>query len=111
MPDPDLEIKGGGRLYRPLDKRGDGGWGGGQSPKKFFQPFGPQFGLKIRGAPGPPGPSPGSATAMLSFYCRGVCMYRTVKTHDLILKGVPDSLRAEVWLIFSGAINQVICKI
>lgn len=34
-------------------------------------------------------------------------MYRTVKTHDLILKGVPDSLRAEVWLIFSGAINQV----
>ena len=60
---------------------------------------------------GPPsGPSPGSATAMLSFYCRGVCMYRTVKTHDLILKGVPDSLRAEVWLIFSGAINQVICK-
>lgn len=41
--------------------------------------------------------------------CRGVCMYRTVKTHDLILKGVPDSLRAEVWLIFSGAINQVTC--
>ena len=40
---------------------------------------------------------------------RGVCMYRTVKTHDLILKGVPDSLRAEVWLIFSGAINQVTC--
>ena len=34
-------------------------------------------------------------------------MYRTVKTQDLILKGVPDSLRAEVWLIFSGAINQV----
>lgn len=40
-------------------------------------------------------------------YGRGVCMYRTVKTHDLILKGVPDSLRAEVWLIFSGAINQI----
>ena len=39
--------------------------------------------------------------------CRGVCMYRTVKTHDLLLKGVPDGLRAEVWLIFSGAINQV----
>ena len=44
---------------------------------------------------------------MYSQSCRGVCMYRTVKTHDLILKGVPDSLRAEVWLIFSGAINQV----
>lgn len=40
-------------------------------------------------------------------YGRGVCMYRTVKTQDLILKGVPDSLRAEVWLIFSGAINQI----
>ena len=64
----------------------------------------------MAGLPGLPGPSPGFATAMLSFYCRGVCMYRTVKTHDLILKGVPDSLRAEVWLIFSGAINQVICK-
>ena len=96
MPDPDLEIKGGG---------GGAVW----CPKNFFQRFEPQFGLKIRGA-GLPGPSPGSATAMLSFYCRGVCMYRTVKTHDLILKGVPDSLRAEVWLIFSGAINQVICK-
>ena len=43
---------------------------------------------------------------LLAFF-RGVCMYRTVKTQDLILKGVPDSLRAEVWLIFSGAINQV----
>ncbi|PFX30248.1 TBC1 domain family member 9 [Stylophora pistillata] len=42
-----------------------------------------------------------------SDYGRGVCMYRTVKTQDLILKGVPDSLRAEVWLIFSGAINQI----
>ena len=32
------------------------------SQKKFFPPFGPQFGLKIRGTPGPPGRSPGSAT-------------------------------------------------
>ena len=39
VPDPDLEIRGG-------------------SPKEFFQPFQPQFGLKIRGDPGP---SPGSA--------------------------------------------------
>lgn len=44
-------------------------------------------------------------------FFRGVCMYRTVKTQDLILKGVPDSLRAEVWLIFSGAINQVLVTI
>ena len=36
-----------------------------EHPKRdqfFFRPFGPQFGLKIRGAD-PPGPSPGSATA------------------------------------------------
>ena len=38
---------------------------------------------------------------------RGVCMYRTVKTHELVLKGIPDSLRAEIWLIFSGAVTEV----
>ena len=27
--------------------------GGAQSPKILFQPFGPQFGLKIRGGPSP----------------------------------------------------------
>ena len=37
------------------------GWGGGAGgvgvglPKNFFRPFGPQFGLKIRGG-GPPAP-------------------------------------------------------
>ena len=30
-----------------------GGGGGGCSPKKFFQPFGPQFGLKIGGGQAP----------------------------------------------------------
>ena len=45
MPDPDLGIReGGGGL------------------QKFFRPFQPQFGLKIRGSPGPPGPSNGSLT-------------------------------------------------
>ena len=41
---------------RPSDKGwgGGGGWGGVQ--KKCFRPFGPQFGLKIRGRPGPLGP-------------------------------------------------------
>jgi hypothetical protein len=34
-------------------------------------------------------------------------MYRTVKTHELVLKGIPDSLRAEIWLIFSGAVTEV----
>ena len=34
-------------------------------------------------------------------------MYRTSKTHELILKGVPDSLRGEIWILFSGAVNEV----
>ena len=58
MPDSDLEIRGGegGGSSRPLDKEGA------LSPIKIFRPFGPQFGLKIRGDPGPLGRSPGSAT-------------------------------------------------
>ena len=55
--DPDLEIRG-RRSSRPLDRQGGGGGG---LQNKFFWPFGPPFGLKIRGA-GLPGPSPGSAT-------------------------------------------------
>ena len=53
VPDPDLDIR-----------RGEGGGGGGnpdpeirgRSPvsKIFFRPFGPQFGLKIRGGGGLP---------------------------------------------------------
>ena len=53
-------VKGGGGrgLSRPWDKGED------RSPKIFFRPFGPQFHLKIREVGGgPPGPSPGSATA------------------------------------------------
>ena len=53
MPDPDLEIRGGGgwgRSSRPLDKRGDG------LPKSFFRPFGPQFGPKIWEGLDPPLP-------------------------------------------------------
>ena len=52
MPETDLEIR-------------FGGWGGGL-PKTFFQSFEPQYGLKIRGLPGPPGPLPRSATANVS---------------------------------------------
>ena len=50
----DPEIKGGGKGRR----------GGGEAvSKKFFLvPLEPQFGLKIRGSPGLPGPSPGSAS-------------------------------------------------
>ena len=57
----DLQImgEGVGRSSRPWDKGGGGGL------KIFFRPFGPHFGIKIRGA-GSPGPSPGSATAFPS---------------------------------------------
>ena len=34
-------------------------------------------------------------------------MYRTHHIYDLILKGVPESLRGELWFIFSGAANEV----
>ena len=45
VPNPDLEIKGGGggASSRPLDK------GGPVFKKNFFPLFGPQFGLKTRG--------------------------------------------------------------
>ena len=42
--DPDLEIRWGGV--------------GGQSPKKMFSPFGPQFSLNIMGGPRHPGAPP-----------------------------------------------------
>ena len=55
--DPDLQIRGGGRSSDP-ELRGGG------LQKDFFRLFGPQFGLKIREAPSPPGTSPRSATAI-----------------------------------------------
>eukprot|EP00111_Clytia_hemisphaerica_P005802 TCONS_00016792-protein len=42
-----------------------------------------------------------------SEYGRGICMYRTPKTHELVLKGIPDSLRGEIWSLFSGAVNEL----
>ena len=68
----DKKKKQGSGGSRPSDKRGGGGaghpdteiiGGGGLGLKKTFSPFGPQFGLIIRGKPGPPGPSPGPAIA------------------------------------------------
>ena len=43
MADPDLDIRG-SLVIQTLRKKAGGG-----SQKNFFQPFGPQFGLKIRG--------------------------------------------------------------
>lgn len=35
-------------------------------------------------------------------YGQGVCMYRTEKTRELVLKGIPESMRGELWLLLSG---------
>ena len=55
---------------RPYDNGGGGHLdpeiiGGGDLQKNFFRPFGPQFGLKIKGD-APAGPWPGSATGQTS---------------------------------------------
>ncbi|XP_048838849.1 TBC1 domain family member 8B isoform X1 [Brienomyrus brachyistius] len=41
-------------------------------------------------------------------YGRGMSMFRTRKTRDLIVRGVPEALRGELWLLFSGAINDMV---
>uniref|UniRef100_A0A7M4F216 TBC1 domain family member 9B n=1 Tax=Crocodylus porosus TaxID=8502 RepID=A0A7M4F216_CROPO len=38
----------------------------------------------------------------------GMCMYRTAKTRELIQKGIPENLRGELWLLFSGAWNEMV---
>ncbi|XP_058857031.1 TBC1 domain family member 8B-like isoform X1 [Acipenser ruthenus] len=40
-------------------------------------------------------------------YGRGVSMFRTSKTRDLIMRGVPEALRGELWMLFSGAVNDM----
>jgi len=42
-----------------------------------------------------------------SEYGRGVCMYRTNKTRELVSKGIPDKFRGEIWMVYSGAINEM----
>ena len=54
VPDPGLEIRGGGRSSRPLHKGG----GAAGIQKNIFRPFGPQFGLKIWGGGGNLDPPP-----------------------------------------------------
>ncbi|KFV94876.1 TBC1 domain family member 9B, partial [Eurypyga helias] len=41
-------------------------------------------------------------------YGRGMCMYRTGKTRELVQKGIPENLRGELWLLFSGAWNEMV---
>ncbi|KAK7864755.1 hypothetical protein R5R35_012261 [Gryllus longicercus] len=40
-------------------------------------------------------------------YGRGITMYRTTEVAKLVLQGIPDQLRREVWMTFSGAINEM----
>ena len=51
--DPDLQIQGRGGSHPDPEKRGKVGL-----KKNCFQPFRPQFGLRIKGGPRPPGPLP-----------------------------------------------------
>ncbi|XP_037933596.1 TBC1 domain family member 9 [Teleopsis dalmanni] len=37
---------------------------------------------------------------------RGISMFRTTEVINLIVEGIPDKLREEIWLIFSGAIHE-----
>ena len=39
-------------------------------------------------------------------YGRGVTMYRTIEASLQVLRGVPPTLRSEVWMTFSGAIHN-----
>ncbi|XP_066515704.1 TBC1 domain family member 8B isoform X2 [Hoplias malabaricus] len=42
-----------------------------------------------------------------SEYERGSGMFCTKKTRDLVVRGIPESLRGELWLLFSGAVNDM----
>lgn len=42
-----------------------------------------------------------------SEYGRGISMYRTGEARELVLAGIPDDLRREMWLIYSGALNEM----
>lgn len=37
---------------------------------------------------------------------RGISMYQTVTGSELVIKGIPESLRGELWSVFSGSILQ-----
>lgn len=39
-------------------------------------------------------------------YGRGISMYRTTEVAALVLDGIPDNLRMDIWMAFSGAANE-----
>lgn len=40
-------------------------------------------------------------------YGTGISTYRTTKARDLVLMGIPEELRGELWMLYSGAINEL----
>ena len=42
-----------------------------------------------------------------AIYGRGSTMYRTNELYEMLLQGIPDAFRNELWLIFSGAFYEV----
>lgn len=40
-------------------------------------------------------------------YGSGISTYRTNKARELVLMGMPDKLRGELWMLYSGAINEL----
>ena len=86
MADPDLQGGGGGEGVIETLRKGE--WG---LQKIFFQLFGPHFGRKIRGG-GPPGPSPGSATATLAILIPPVRLFEQAIFEDLAILLVRDTV-------------------
>lgn len=37
----------------------------------------------------------------------GISTYRTAKARELVLMGIPEKLRGELWMLYSGAINEL----
>jgi hypothetical protein len=42
-----------------------------------------------------------------SDYGRGISTYRTVDALKLVIRGIPDKYRGELWMLYSGAVNDM----
>uniref|UniRef100_A0A8C9VR89 TBC1 domain family member 9B n=1 Tax=Scleropages formosus TaxID=113540 RepID=A0A8C9VR89_SCLFO len=75
---------------------------------RFIHPVCGSFQLQISNIEAFSGDPPRQSWNIHFFeFGRGVCMYRTSKTRELVLNGIPESLRGELWLLFSGAQNEM----